>query len=152
MRDIRQTFSLDAERANSPFPSEMLAAIKEARREKIRNKRRERLREKSGEVLKCTLARQRQGPPPHLLCKMSKKQRYLDNVARSVSEVGYVGFVKTIIGRKLKNKELWKTLEETWQLTERTWQQPSWGSTFGAPCMIITTKEGGKRIPEAKSL
>lgn len=112
MRDIRQTFSLDAERANSPFPSEMLAAIKEARREKIRNKRRERLREKSGEVLKCTLARQRQGPPPHLLCKMSKKQRYLDNVARSVSEVGYVGFVKTIIGRKLKNKELWKTLEE----------------------------------------
>ena len=45
MKSISTSFDLGRQRQLSPYPPEMLAAIKEARREKIRNKTRERERE-----------------------------------------------------------------------------------------------------------
>ena len=86
--------------------------MKEARREKIRNKTRERERERHGEVFKAVLERQAKGPPAHVLARMSPEQRRLDKVVRSVSEVGYVAMVKKKLGFRLKDDEMWRVLEE----------------------------------------
>jgi hypothetical protein len=95
----------DQERANRPFPPELLEQIFEARRTKIRNKTREKERERRGEILKSTLRRQRKGPPAHILAKMSPKRRRMDRVARSLSEVGYVALVKRRLGMRLKDPD-----------------------------------------------
>lgn len=96
-------------RLQSPAPPEMLEQVKEARRERIRNKTRERLREERGEVLPVTLKRANSTPPAHVWCKMTPLQRYYDRVSRStVSQVGYVGWVKKQLGWKLKDPNPWK--------------------------------------------
>jgi len=82
-----------------------LEEIIEARRTKIRNKTRERERERRGEILKSTVRRQRKGPPAHILAKMSPKRRRMDQVARSLSEVGYVALVKRRLGMRLKDPD-----------------------------------------------
>jgi hypothetical protein len=93
------------ERANTAFPPEMVEAIFEARREKIRNKTREKERERRGELTLSAIRRQSKGPPAHILAKMTPARRKMDKVARSLSEVGYVGLVKRRLGRKLKDPE-----------------------------------------------
>ena len=105
MREIDETFRRDQERANRPFPPELLEQVIDARRTKIRNKTREKERERRGEILKSTLRRQRKGPPAHILAKMSPKRRRMDKVARSLSEVGYVALVKRRLGMRLKNPD-----------------------------------------------
>lgn len=95
----------DQERANRSFPPELLEAIIEARRTKIRNKTHEKERERRGEILESTLRRQRKGPPAHILAKMSPERRRMDKVARSLSEVGYVALVKRRLGMRLKDPE-----------------------------------------------
>ena len=109
---LHERFGRALERANSEYPPELLAAIKEARREKVRNKTRERERERRGEVLRCTIERRRKGPPAHVLVKMPEWKRKADRVIRSVSEVGYVGMMKSRMGVKMKNPNLWRELEE----------------------------------------
>lgn len=79
--------------------------IIEARREKIRNKTRERERERRGELTKSAIKRRRKGPPAHILAKMTPKEREMDKISRSLSEVGYVAVVKKRLGFKLKNPE-----------------------------------------------
>lgn len=107
--EIRETFRRDEARRNTPYPPELLAQIKRARTEKVANKTREYQREARGQVLRRTILRSRQGPPAHVLCKMTPKQRYYDKVARSsVSEVGFVGMVKRKLGWKLRNPDAWK--------------------------------------------
>ena len=92
-----------------PYPPEMLAAIKQARREKVHNKTKELQREARGEIINRTIFRARTGPPAHILSKMTPSQRHLDNVSRSnVSEVGYVGMAKRKLGWKLRNPDAWK--------------------------------------------
>jgi hypothetical protein len=87
----------------------MIAQVKEARREKVRNKTRERLRELRGEVLPATIRRANRDPTPHVLSRMSPLRRYYDRVARSTrSEVGYVGWVKRKLGFKLKEPNPWQ--------------------------------------------
>ncbi|KAH8112251.1 hypothetical protein DFH11DRAFT_1706665 [Phellopilus nigrolimitatus] len=108
---IRNSLDRDSKRASTPYPPDMLEAIKEARREKVRNKTRERQRELRGEVLPRTLERSRQRPPAHVRVKMSREQLHMDRVVRSVSEVGYVGMVKSQMGRNMKNPDKWKELE-----------------------------------------
>ena len=105
LREMDETFRRDQERANRPFPPELLEQIIEARRTKIRNKTREKERERRGEVLKSTLRRQRKGPPAHILAKMSPERRRMDKVARSLSEVGYVALVKRRLGMRLKDPD-----------------------------------------------
>lgn len=104
-------YRLEEQRVALPFPPALLETIKEARREKIANKTRELQRERKGEILKRTILRRNQGPPAHVLKTMSPELRIMDKVVRNVSEVGYVAQVKTQLGFKLKNPELWKQLE-----------------------------------------
>ena len=105
LQDITKFNSLDFARASAPYRPELVAAVLEARRRKIRNKTREKDRERRGEVLKSTLKRQRKGPPAHILAKMSPERREMDKVSRSLSEVGYVALVKRRLGFKLKDPE-----------------------------------------------
>ncbi|KAG6821305.1 hypothetical protein H0H93_000166 [Arthromyces matolae] len=105
---IHESFDRDQKRRSTPYSKEMLDAIKAARREKIANKTRELERERRGEVLRRTVLRSRQGPPAHILSRMTPKQRRMDKIARSVSEVGYVAMVKKKLGFKLRNPDAWK--------------------------------------------
>ena len=101
--------SRDEARLHSPFPSALIRKVTRARRERTWNKQRERQREASGEIVKKTIERARQGPPAHVLAKMTPRQRHLDKVSRSsISEVGYIGWAKKQLGWKLKNPNPWE--------------------------------------------
>lgn len=89
----------------------MLEAIKDARHSKVENKSRELERERRGEVLKRTLRRRNQGPPPHLLATMTPKERAEDKAVRSVSEVGYVRMLKVRKGFLLRDDRKWREEE-----------------------------------------
>lgn len=83
--------------------------VQKARWYKWENKLRERQREERGEVLPITLRRARKRPPAHILSLMTDEQKRLDVISRSsVSEVGYVGYVKKKLGWKLRNPDAWK--------------------------------------------
>lgn len=100
------SYAREYKRATSSFPPAMLEQIRAARREKVENKTREVQRERAGQVINRTLRRARKGPPAHVLVRMSPLRRYYDKVARSsVSEVGYVGWVKKKLGFKLSNPD-----------------------------------------------
>ncbi|KAF9475999.1 hypothetical protein BDN70DRAFT_996024 [Pholiota conissans] len=98
-------------RAAQTFSPELMETVIEARREKIRNKTREKERERRGELTKGAILRERKGPPAHILTKMTPKQREMDKISRSLSEVGYVAVVKKRLGFKLKNPEVVVELE-----------------------------------------
>ena len=70
---ILDTYKLDEARLVSPFPPEMLTAIKQARRDKILNNTRELERERRGQILACTIRRRNKGPPAHILAKMTEE-------------------------------------------------------------------------------
>lgn len=108
MKKLSEGFELDRTRQISPYPAEMLAAIKEARREKIRNKTRERERWRRGEVTNRLRKLMNKGPPAHVLSRMTEEQRRMDRIARSPSEVGYVAQVKRQLGHKLRDDETWR--------------------------------------------
>lgn len=108
IREIYDTFQRDVDRSLTPYDPEMLGAIKRARREKIINKTRERERERRGVILPRTIRRRNQGPPAHILARMTSEQRHMDKVVRHVSEVGYVGQVKRKLGFRLRDPEAWK--------------------------------------------
>lgn len=108
MKELSEGFELDRTRQISPYPAEMLAAIKEARREKIRNKTRERERWRRGEVTNRLRKLMNKGPPAHVLSRMTEEQRRMDRIARSPSEVGYVAQVKRQLGHKLRDDETWR--------------------------------------------
>lgn len=108
---IKNSMALAWQRAVTPFSEDMAGILKEARREKIRNKTREKERERKGEVLRATIRRRRKGPPAHILERMSEEERRLDKVARGVSEVGYVGMVKSQMNRRMKDPTLWQKLD-----------------------------------------
>ncbi|CCM04132.1 uncharacterized protein FIBRA_06293 [Fibroporia radiculosa] len=105
--EIHETFKRDDARLSTPYSPEMLRIIKQARREKIANKTRELERERRGVMTPRKLRRQRQGPPSHVLANLTDRQKHMDKVARSVSEIGYVAQVKKALGFKLRNAEAW---------------------------------------------
>jgi hypothetical protein len=105
---LMDTYKLDQKRLFSTFPPKMIAAIKQARRDKILNKTRELERERRGEILPRTIHRRSKSPPAHILAKMTKEERRLDKLARHVSEVGVVGMAKMKLGHKLRNPDAWK--------------------------------------------
>lgn len=106
---MREKIAAGYRRRDSPYPPEMLEAIKQAKREKVANKTRELQREARGEVLRRTIFRNRAGPPAHVLVKMTPLEKHLDKVSRSnVGEVGYVGMAKRKLGWKLRDPEAWK--------------------------------------------
>ncbi|KAF8649132.1 hypothetical protein AX16_005995 [Volvariella volvacea WC 439] len=107
-QQLQRGLDLDVQRAQTPFDPKLVEQIKQARREKIANKTRELERERRGEVLKRTIRRRNQGPPAHVLRRMSPERREMDKVVRSVSEVGYVAQVKMQLGFKLRNPTKWK--------------------------------------------
>ncbi|KAI0712468.1 hypothetical protein C8Q76DRAFT_769054 [Earliella scabrosa] len=108
MNNMSASFDREKARQEQPYPPEMLAAIKEARREKIRNKTREGERERRGEVTNRLRRRMRQGPPAHVLALMTDKQRRMDRIARGAGEAGYVAQVKRKLGHKLHDPNAWK--------------------------------------------
>jgi hypothetical protein len=108
LQGIVKTYEADEARLRSSFPPEMLAAIKQARRDKILNKTRQLERERRGEILPSTIHRRNKGPPAHILSKMTPEQRKLDKIARHVSEVGYVAMAKMKLGHKLKTPDAWR--------------------------------------------
>jgi hypothetical protein len=95
LHGLQRSFALDEQRATTPFPPELLAQIKEARREKIRNKTKERQRQLHGEVLPATRKRRAKGLPSHLLSTMSQKTKAKSTIVREISRGGYSGWVKT---------------------------------------------------------
>ena len=105
---MSDSFDREKKRLALPYPPEMLAEIKEARREKVRNKTREREREARGERTARLSRALRQRPPPHVLCRMDVRARRLDAVARGASEVGYVAQAKMALGYRLRDPEAWK--------------------------------------------
>jgi hypothetical protein len=82
--------------------------VKEARREKIRNKTREGERERRGEILRSTVKRMNKGPPAHVLAKMTPEQKMRDRVLRGPGEAGYAGRVKREAGMRLKDDQSWR--------------------------------------------
>lgn len=105
---IQQSYDLEDARVRSLCTPELLAQVKEARREKIRNKTREKQRERRGEILNHTLTRMRQGPPAHVLALMTPEQRRVDKLVRSPSEGGYTGMLKRQAGIKPKDDLTWR--------------------------------------------
>lgn len=103
---INASFHLDRERATSVYTPEMLASIKRARTFKIENKTRERQRELRGEITNRVLKRMRQGPPAHVLQRMSAEERQIDRVMREVSLGGDSGRIKVEERAKRRNKTL----------------------------------------------
>jgi len=115
MRDyLAHTVSImrrEKRRLRTPYPPALLSQIKEARREKIRNKTRERQRQLLGESLpvtkvKSAVVRMRRrahakGPPAHILQQMSPHQRRMDRIRREPSEGGYSGLMKAKLGMKI---------------------------------------------------
>ncbi|KAH9948853.1 hypothetical protein B0H21DRAFT_205348 [Amylocystis lapponica] len=108
MNAIVDGYRRETERLTTPYPPAMLAQIKEARREKLRNKTRERERERRGVVLRRTEERRRRGMPAHVLAQATPRQRHAFEVTKGVSEVGYVGQLKRERGFKLRDPEAWK--------------------------------------------
>lgn len=94
-----------------PLSPEMLGILKEARQERIRNKTQEKERGRKGEFSARLRRRLRQGPPAHVLMQMTDAQKRRDKAVRGVSEVGYIGMVKSRAGWKMRNPNLWKELE-----------------------------------------
>ncbi|KAG8854363.1 hypothetical protein FRB91_003607 [Serendipita sp. 411] len=107
LRSISESFELDRQRASSRFTPEMIGLIKNARKVKLANKTRERQRELRGEITNRALKRMRQGPPAHILTKMSEEEKRLDKVAREVSRGGYSGSIK----RQRRKKDRRRTKE-----------------------------------------
>jgi len=105
---IQKANERDYDRLYSDYPPSLLLWGVRARRQKIRYKTRQYARERAGEVFPSTLARMRQGPPAHVLAKMTREERRSDKIARSPSEVGYTAVVKMKMRRKLMDVETWK--------------------------------------------
>jgi hypothetical protein len=102
---IRETFNLEIKRLLSPYPPELIDALKRAQRDKIENKTRERERERRGEILAITRRRRRKGPPAHVLVDMTPEQRKMDKIARSPSRAGYVRLVKDRLGFRMRDNK-----------------------------------------------
>lgn len=109
---LRSQLDADSARHDQPYPPALLAQIAQARKERARNQAREALRERRGETVLRLLHRQRQGTPAHILTTMSPEARRADKVVRSVSEVGYVGMMKSRLNRGMCNPERWAVLEK----------------------------------------
>ena len=69
LREVSLKETKERERANTPFPPELVEAIFEARREEIRNKTRQKERECRGELTPSAIRRKRKGPPVHILAR-----------------------------------------------------------------------------------
>ncbi|KAF5347734.1 hypothetical protein D9756_010233 [Leucocoprinus leucothites] len=108
---ISKAYDRANERAKTPFPQALLKQLKEARRERIRNKTKERVREIRGETTRSLGRRLRQRPPAHVLNQMTPEQRRLDEFARHPSEVGYTAIAKQRLGRGFKNPDAWMVEE-----------------------------------------
>ena len=120
---IKKANEKDYDRLHSDYPPSLLLWGVRARQQKIRYKTRQHASERAGEVFPSTLARMRQGPPAHVLAKMTREQRRSDKIMRSPSEGGYTAVVKMKMGRKLKDGGTWRMedgWEEEWERLERS--------------------------------
>ncbi|KAL0580756.1 hypothetical protein V5O48_001221 [Marasmius crinis-equi] len=121
-REIHAKGRARVERFLAPYPPELVAQTKQARRDKVENKTKERERERRGEVLPRTLRRQRKGLPAHLLTKLTKDQINKELIVqRSPAEVGYVGQLKQEKGWKLRTPKEGVSSGETWSVVDGTW-------------------------------
>ncbi|KIN93196.1 hypothetical protein M404DRAFT_171626, partial [Pisolithus tinctorius Marx 270] len=98
----------DIKRFREPYSPEMLRAARRARQRRVANKTREREREARGLYSELTITRMRQGPPAHVLAKMTPEQRKHYRIALGPSEGGYAAAVKLKLGMKLRKPDLSK--------------------------------------------
>lgn len=108
---VHGSLLLDYERRDTPFSPAMLKMIHRARQEKVKNMTRQKERERRGEVLPHTILRRNQGPPPHVLVRMTKQQKVEDKIVRSISDVGYVAKLKRKKGHRLVDDKTWRKEE-----------------------------------------
>jgi hypothetical protein len=104
---MQRAYTLEESRRRSRPTKAMREAVLEARKEKIRNKTREKERARRGYWNSNTLRQMRQGPPAHIMVKMSPEKLHQDKVSRSPSQVGYVARVKRSMGMKLTRPPPW---------------------------------------------
>ncbi|KAJ7320891.1 hypothetical protein DFH08DRAFT_1034772 [Mycena albidolilacea] len=97
--ELEVLLARDIARPQMPVSSALAATLRAARREKVANKTQER----RGEILRCTVRRARQGPPAHVLVRMTAAELRADQIIRGVGEAGYVGMVKRRMGVKLRD-------------------------------------------------
>ncbi|KAF8452446.1 hypothetical protein L210DRAFT_3468333 [Boletus edulis BED1] len=122
LRIIQKANAKDYDRLYSDYSPKLLLSGVRARRQKTQYRTRQHVRERAGEVFPSTLARIRQGPPAHVLAKMTPEERRSDKIVRSPSEAGYTASVKMKMRRKLKDGETWRMedgREEEWEKLER---------------------------------
>ncbi|KAJ7902558.1 hypothetical protein B0H14DRAFT_3707585 [Mycena olivaceomarginata] len=97
--ELEALLARDIARSKMPVSPALAATLRAARREKVANK----TRKQRGEILRCTVKRARQGPPAHVLVRMTAAERCADQIIRGVGEAGYVGMVKRQMGVKLRD-------------------------------------------------
>ncbi|KAG6380117.1 hypothetical protein JVT61DRAFT_8204 [Boletus reticuloceps] len=122
LRIIQKANAKDYDRLYSDYSPKLLLSGVRARHQKTQYRARRHVRERAGEVFPSTLARIRQGPPAHVLAKMTPEERRSDKIVRSPSEAGYTASVKMKMRRKLKDGETWRMedgREEEWVKFER---------------------------------
>lgn len=105
---IYQAYERSKARLATSVTPQLFETLVAAKRHKIENKTREKENARRGVWSRKVLERARQGPPAHILEKMSARQREIDRVKRLPGEAGYVGMVKRVAGMKLKDTETWK--------------------------------------------
>ncbi|KAH7106911.1 hypothetical protein BKA62DRAFT_753770 [Auriculariales sp. MPI-PUGE-AT-0066] len=103
--ELKKHFYNETQRSLTPFSPEMVKMIRNARREKIRNKTHERERERRGELTKSAMKRLRKAPPARVRTVLKPQQLLEDAVRRSPSEGGWTGATKRRLGMRLKVDE-----------------------------------------------
>ncbi|EAU85028.1 hypothetical protein CC1G_04124 [Coprinopsis cinerea okayama7 len=108
LKEIEVSFYRDEARLKAPITPEIVATAAKARAFKVANFTYLKEQQRKGLIIPYTLKRMRQGPPAHVLCKMTEKQKAMDRLVRMPSEGGYTGRMKRKIGVKLKSGDLWR--------------------------------------------
>ncbi|KIJ58426.1 hypothetical protein HYDPIDRAFT_113204 [Hydnomerulius pinastri MD-312] len=116
-QSLQATFTRDYARLKSPYPPALLATAQRARRRLIQHRTRRRALERRGLLFPSTRARMRQGPPAHILARMTPEERKNDRIVRGPGEAGYTAQVKIKMGVRLREPGMWRLedgREEEW--------------------------------------
>lgn len=108
MERIQGSFSREEARLHAPYTDELIKIIEVARREKHHNLTNEKIRERRGEMTRKWLKRRRSRPPTLIRYRMTEKEKMTWWVSKCVSEVGYIGMLKSKLGIKLKDPDAWQ--------------------------------------------
>ncbi len=69
------------------------------------------------------------------------KMRAVCMVCGEIETMTHIAFECAAKGQEL----IWELLKRLWSHTGVDWHEPSWGTTFGAPCAVFTAPNGCRR-------